>query len=165
VANQFPDWELVIAGPLDSNYARRVESETRQSAAPRVSFVGGIFGEEKSALLHSARLFVLPSYSENFGNVVAEAFAHGTPVITTNATPWTDLDARGCGWSIAPNVEALSAALREAMSLPDEALDAMGLRGREWMASMFSWTNIVVDFEALYEWLSGTGTRPRFLQT
>ncbi|MEZ5591148.1 MAG: glycosyltransferase [Gammaproteobacteria bacterium] len=49
-------------------------------------------------MLESADLFVLPSFSENFGVVIAEALAHGVPVITTRGTPWKGLLQHGCGW-------------------------------------------------------------------
>jgi len=49
-------------------------------------------------LFSHAQCYVLPTSSENFGNVVAEALAHGTPVITTCHTPWTDLPKHHCGW-------------------------------------------------------------------
>jgi glycosyltransferase involved in cell wall biosynthesis len=44
--------------------------------------------EKLNGILRSADIMVLPTYSENFGIVVAEALALGVPVITTTGTPW-----------------------------------------------------------------------------
>ena len=49
----------------------------------RVRFLGPVHGEKKWALLSSAHILALPSYSENFGNVVLEAMAVGCAVIVT----------------------------------------------------------------------------------
>ena len=53
-----------------------------------VLMTGHADGEVREALLGNAKLFVLPSYSENFGLVIAESLARGRPVITTTGTPW-----------------------------------------------------------------------------
>ena len=55
----------------------------RNGVADRVRFLGPAHDERKWALLAQARMLVLPSYSENFGNVVLEAMASGCPVIVT----------------------------------------------------------------------------------
>ena len=44
--------------------------------------------------------FTLPTQHENFGHVFIEAWAAGLPVITSDQTPWRDLQAKGIGWDI-----------------------------------------------------------------
>lgn len=61
-----------------------------------VNFCGGVYGEKKWKLFREADVFVLPTYSENFGIVVGEALACGTPVITTKGTPWEELNTAHC---------------------------------------------------------------------
>ena len=66
----------------------------------QVNFIGKIQGREKHDYLQKALCLVLPSHSENFGNVVVEALSRGTPVIASNNTPWSvlsDLDIGFCG--------------------------------------------------------------------
>lgn len=52
-------------------------------------------GEDKS------RAFVLPTHSENFGMVVAEALAHGCPAVASRGAPWAGLKTEGCGMQAA----------------------------------------------------------------
>lgn len=48
------------------------------------------------------QVFIMPSKSENFGHAIVEAMSAGKPVITTTATPFTDLENAGCGFAIDP---------------------------------------------------------------
>ena len=108
-------------------------------------------GSAKRVLLQEADLFVLPSYTESFGMAVGEALAHATPVLTTTAVPWPDLEARGCGWRASPTAETIAGALREATRCDREALRAMGAAGRAYVAESFGWDSVGAQFEALYD--------------
>lgn len=160
IADEFSDWNLVIAGPLTDSYAESVQALARRLNAPRVTFAGQVLGQGKRALLSGASLFVLPTYSENFGIAVAEALAHGTPVITTTETPWTEVGERHCGWCIPPNEDRLRETLREALSRPLPQLHEMGMNGRRWMERNYAWKHIAEMMEATYEWLLGKGNQP-----
>lgn len=157
-------WSLVIAGPDDAGHRAALEPLARD-AGDGVRFVGPAHHDAKERLFREADLFILPSLSENFGLVVAEALAHGVPVITTTGTPWRQLPARGCGWWIAPGVDPLAAALREAVGMSPETLAAMGHRGWEYARSELTWDRVAMQYEALYGWLSGGGTMPSFVET
>jgi glycosyltransferase involved in cell wall biosynthesis len=160
VAADFRDWELVIAGPLHGEYADTIQGLARTLQSPRIKFVGQMLGDAKRELLAGASLFVLPTYSENFGMAVAEALAHGVPVITTTATPWTGISERNCGWCITPNESELREVLRKAMSLPLPTLHEMGHRGWEWMRRDYAWSSIAQKMQRTYEWLLHGGDRP-----
>jgi glycosyltransferase involved in cell wall biosynthesis len=165
LAPDYPEWELTIAGPLGDHYANSVQALAAESRAPRISFAGQVSGLAKQTLLSSASLFVLPTYSENFGIAIAEALAHGTPVVTTTGTPWRDLSERGAGWWVEPSVAPIEAALRAALSLPMPALAEMGQRGRSWMEADFGWRQIAVNMQATYDWLIKRETKPDFVVT
>jgi glycosyltransferase involved in cell wall biosynthesis len=116
-----------------------------------IKYAGSLEGEEKWDAFREADLFVLPTYSENFGIAVAEALATGVPVITTTGAPWEDLVARDCGWWVSPEVGAIQEALQKAISQSDDERRAMGERGRQWMKQDFGWPSIAETMEGFYE--------------
>ncbi|MEP6506578.1 MAG: glycosyltransferase [Gemmatimonadales bacterium] len=147
-------WRLRIAGPDESGHRRVVERAVeRAGLSDAVSFAGPVRGAAKEAEWAEADLFILPSYSENFGLSVGEALAHSVPVLTTTAAPWAMLRDRGCGWSVAPTVEALTDGLRIATSFDSLALHKMGERGREFVSTEFQWRDVANRFKTLYETL------------
>ena len=120
---------------LDLSYA----GKDVDSAADFI-LTGPLDDKEKWSAYARADLFVLPTYSENFGIVVAEALWAGVPVVTTKGTPWRELLERRCGWWIdLPPKESLEAALREATSLSREALREMGACGRKLVEEKYTW--------------------------
>ncbi|MDO6739314.1 glycosyltransferase [Wenyingzhuangia sp. 2_MG-2023] len=122
-------WSLEIAGEGDENYIKSIHEIIKKEEIENVSLVGAQYGEEKWTFLKGGDVFVLPTYSENFGIVVAEALAVGVPVITTTGTPWEELKTHQCGWWIELSVENLKQTLLEAMQTPEETLQKMGQQG------------------------------------
>lgn len=116
-----------------------------------IQYAGSLEGEEKWDAFREADLFVLPTYSENFGIAVAEALATGVPVITTTGAPWAELVARDCGWWVAPEVGAIQDILQQALTQCDGERAAMGERGRQWMTQDFGWPSIAATMEDFYE--------------
>jgi glycosyltransferase involved in cell wall biosynthesis len=158
----FPDWRLDLVGPDEGGVRAQWEAlaATLRIPAPAIRFGDAVAGPAKWDLLAAADLFVLPSHSENFGNVVLEALAAGAPVIATRGTPWQGLEARHCGWWIPLEVDALEATLRAALSLPDAERRAMGDRGRAW-SEAFQWPAIAAAMAAAYDRvLTGWNGRP-----
>lgn len=156
-----PGWSLTIAGDGPEAYVRSLRAAvTRLGLSANVSLSGPVDDVAKWDLYRAADLFVLPSYSENFGSVVAEALATGLPVITTRATPWAWLAERRAGWWVPVDPASLGDALREATSLTGQALSDMGRRGRDECRRLFDWPEIARQFIAAYDWLLGRASVP-----
>jgi glycosyltransferase involved in cell wall biosynthesis len=153
-------WRLRIAGPdEDGHWSEVARLIAELGLGDVVDYLGPVDGAAKAAAYREADLFVLPSFSENFGVVIAEALAYGVPVITTRATPWAELETHHCGWWIDTGVEALAGALRQATSLSVDPRRAMGERGRAYV-ERYDWEHIATQTVTLYRWLLGQGERP-----
>jgi len=158
-------WELVIAGPDERGHRATIEKRAKALGPDAaIRFRGPVSDTDKWQLYRSADVFVLPTASENFGVVVAEALASGVPVITTRAAPWSALAERGCGWWTELGAEALAAALREAVQIGDEERSAMGARGRRLVEERFGWPAIAWQMLAVYRWLAGGGDVPEWVR-
>jgi len=158
-----PDWRLVIAGGGESAHEREAQELAVGLGVQRVEFPGPLYGEAKTSAYLSADLFVLPTHSENFGVVVAEALAHGCPAIVSHGAPWSGLEREGCGWWVENDADALDATLRQAMSKSTRDLAEMGRLGRAWMQRDFSWPSIAGRVETAYRWILSDGGRPDWI--
>ena len=147
---------LSICGTGDESYAaslRQLASTLGLDA--RVRFEGHVDGKAKEAQFAAADALVLPSHTENFGLVVAEALAHGVPVIASKGTPWGEVESEGCGIWVDNSPASLANAVSSLQSMD---LVAMGEKGRRWVTRRFSWAAIAVEFAATYEGLRKLAT-------
>lgn len=112
LTRDFPDWSLVLAGPDEGGYRAVLERLVRDlGLIDRVVFTGLVTGEAKAALLGHAGLFVLPSYSEGFPVVVAEALGYRLPMVITETCYVPEVEREGAGLVVKPLRESLAAAL------------------------------------------------------
>lgn len=147
-------YEVIIAGEGELDYVKTLKKAAISFGLSEVvKLVGGVYGAEKVSLLQSADFFVLPTYSENFGIVVAEALACGTPVITTHGTPWKVLEENECGWYIPVGVNALKKTLREAISVTEETIERMGRNGRRLVEKQYTDKSVASRFFEKYTFL------------
>lgn len=159
IEGDFPDWDLVIAG-ADFGDLPAMRALATSLGVSRVHFPGPVYGQAKADLFASSELFVLPTRSENFGLVVAEALAHGLPAIVSKGAPWAGLEVHGCGRWIDLDTGALTTALRDLMKQSPAVLSEMGTRGRLWVTAEFGWQAIAQAMASVYRWLVGGGERP-----
>lgn len=154
-------WQLDIVGPDEGGHLAEVQAAVQQSGIGElVHFPGEVWGDARWRLYGESDLFVLPSFSENFGLVIAEALACGVPVITTRATPWEEIEHHRCGWWIDTGVEPLAQALKEATSMPPAQLSEMGQRGRRLIAERYAWGPLGRKMVQVYQWMLGCEPKP-----
>lgn len=147
-----------IAGEGDEGYIAELKAQAlKQGVGEMMNFRGGVYGDEKWQLFKNADLFVLPTYSENFGIVVAEALACGTPVITTKGTPWQDLEDCHCGWWTEIGTDAIIETLRRFLILNDDELEVMGRNGRKLVEEEYSAEKMAKDMMGVYNSLCTIG--------
>ena len=143
LTKEFPDWELLIVGPDEGGYQAMVEKMIADCGCGETCWIHpAVSGAEKHALLRTADLFVLPSYSEGFPMAVLEAAAHRIPVVQTDECNFPELTAAGGAWECRPERDAVEAALREALTAEDAERAERGLRGRELVEKSYSWDQI-----------------------
>ena len=155
-------WDLMIAGPDEGGHRAELEILAARLGLEGVSFFGAIHDDAKWDLYRSADLFVLPTYSENFGVVVAEALAAGVPVLTTTGAPWSELVSHRCGWWVEPEPRALREALGAALAAPDLQRAEMGARGRALIVEAYGWPGIAARMAEAYDWVLDRRPTPPF---
>lgn len=159
------EWKLVLAGPDEGDHRSEVELLAKQLGVfHQLEFTGSVTDEEKWRLYRSADLFVLPSFSENFGIAIAEALTAGLPVVATTTTPWQDLRIHNIGWWVEPTAQGIGQALREALSQTDAERSEMSRRALEWSQDRFTWPTVGRQMLAFYRWLLEKGGRPSFVE-
>lgn len=144
------DAELVLAGPDEDGYRERLERlAAERGVAGRVSFTGAVEADRKWDLIRSADLFVMPSYSENFGLAALEAMACGVPVVVTPEVGLAAAIAQAGAGLVTPAApETLGPALAGLLS-DSERRARLGAAARA-AATQYSWPAIAARMAALY---------------
>lgn len=166
LAKKFPEWHLLIVGPDTNNHWAHIKVILESSCAKKqYTYSGFLHGEAKYAVLNAAQLFILPTYWENFGLVVAEAMMAKTPVITTTETPWEDIVTAGCGWIVKPNCEELITIMDHALSLDENFLNDMGSRGHEFIKKNYNWKDVAQKMREFYNFILFGGVSPDYVHS
>jgi glycosyltransferase involved in cell wall biosynthesis len=166
IRNDFSGWHLVIAGSDEFNHLQEVESLVAKLKLENlVLFTGPLYDQAKRDAFAASDAFVLPSHSEGSPMVVLDSLATGVPVITTQVTPWKDLEVLKCGWWVEATVDGLIKALQGMLASNPEKLKVMGQRGRELVKSQYLWSVQAVKTIGLYEWLLRLKPKPDFVIT
>lgn len=149
LSKEFPDWELLIVGPNEGGYQATVEKIMADCGCLETCWIHpAVSGAEKHALLRTADLFVLPSYSEGFPMAVLEAAAHRIPVVQTDECNFPELTAAGGAWECRPERESVEKQLRKALTAKDAERTERGLRGRKLVECSYSWDQIASEVVA-----------------
>jgi poly(glycerol-phosphate) alpha-glucosyltransferase len=150
-------WVLAIAGWDQSGY----ESELKRIAAvPSILFLGPQFGAEKSECYRACDAFILPSLSEGLPMTVLEAWAYAKPVLMTLECNLPEGFSADAAVRVGPSPEEIADGLRSIIEMSDDDRRAMGARGRDLVATKFSWPRVGEQMRAVYKWVLGGGTPP-----
>lgn len=147
--NEF-DFNLLIAGNDDEGYTDSILQRIGEQQLRNVYVISRqINGQDKEHLISHAKLFLLISHSENFGNTVIEAMIRKVPVMVNHAVGAAEI-VSSCngGWVVED--ENFAAELRRVLSNSNE-LDRRGQNGSEYIRSQFSWTIIAEKMVAAYQ--------------
>jgi len=148
---------LDLYGRGEPAYIVALESlAEKHSISNAVIFHGHVDAAGKQQAFRDADILVLPSFSENFGMVVAEALAFGLPVVVSCGAPWAEVEPRGCGRWVDNAPASLAAAIE---SMREADLASMGAVGRAWMIDDFDWnqqaSRMVVAMNSLVKSTAG----------
>lgn len=140
---------FVLAGPGDGAYVASLREKARaMKVEDRVEFPGLVTGELKLSLYQAASVFALPTSQENFGLVLAEAMACGTPVVTTRGVDiWPELESSGGAIVTEASPRAFAGAI--AMLLSDQP--------KRHVMSVAARTHI-------FSWLDEASVRSRYVE-
>lgn len=145
------DARLVIVGPPAPGYGKRIDQMLREYGIEESTVVAGeLRGQDKWAAYQAADVFVLPSRSENFGIVVAEAMACGVPVVVSRETPWEEVETRKAGFWVNLDVDEIAQAIL--IVLENRRLAAeMGRNGQALVRERYTWDRIAERMLKVYE--------------
>lgn len=142
VAADHPGMHLVMAGPDPDGLRATIEQAVpANEVAGRIHWPGMLSGDVKWGALRDCTALVLPSHQENFGVVVAEALAAGRPVLLSDKVNiWREVKAATAGIICSDDIEGVSRALSEFLSLPADVTTKMGHAARECFLARFEIT-------------------------
>lgn len=135
--NKNNDFVLLLVGPDNQGYLKSLDLDFKKS---KIVYIPGVYGDEKIKVIRRSDVVLLPSYNENFGNIIAEALACERTVITTTGTPWSDIEKIGCGYYIDPNENELLKTMEIIYKLSVFDREQMGNKGREYIIKNFDWS-------------------------
>jgi len=150
-APRIPGLRLVIAGGGRAAYLESLRRIVGAAGlAERTTWTGIVDGPLKRSLYAAADLLALPTSQENFGFVLFECLAAGTPVVTTDLVDTRNELLRSGGATIVPQSAEAFAAEIEAFATRRRDAAAMGAAGRDWIMRELAPDQVAGRFEALY---------------
>jgi glycosyltransferase involved in cell wall biosynthesis len=166
IKNQLPESLLVIAGNGDPDFIGQLQQEARRLKIDKdIVWTGFLDGEEKRDAFADANLFVLPSYSENFGIAVIEAMACGLPVVISDQVGiHREIAVAQAGLVTSCEADALAEALLHLIG-DTEKRKSMGKNGQRWVHQHCSSKTVTEKLLALYQQILQVPDDRRFRQT
>jgi glycosyltransferase involved in cell wall biosynthesis len=152
VKAEIPEIILAIAGPDEDGHRSELEQLAQSLGIDgHLCWLGTIEEKAKLGFLVDADVFVLPSFSENFGLAAVEAMAVGCPVIVGRGVNIaSEVEAYGAGWVVATEAETLASAIVKALRNP-EARRGAGMAGQHLVADRYDGEAVAREMLKAYE--------------
>lgn len=152
---------LTIAGPIeDAKYWRQCLALIGDMPDSKsVSYWGVVEPHEVVDFLARFDLFVFPTLGENFGHVVLESLAAGTPVIVGKDTPWHQVEASGAGWICSPTCpDEIAGLIERFLSLDKDTREEMRMAARRFACKIISDPDAVNASRSMFRTLISVGS-------
>ncbi|MCC5657834.1 glycosyltransferase [Nostoc sp. XA010] len=145
------DFHLIVAGSGEPEYETELKNLAMSlGISDQISFAGFVVGQEKDLLLQGSDMFILPSFSENFGIAVAEAMAAGLPVIITPGIQISpEVAAAQAGLVVEGTLETLAEAIAQLLKSPN-LRQQQGNNGKQLVKQQYSWEAIAQNLTSVY---------------
>jgi glycosyltransferase involved in cell wall biosynthesis len=104
------NWQLDIYGPEEDSFLKNF---IKQYNPININYHGPVYNlEKKKKIFYESDLFILPTFEENFGLAILEAFMFKVPVITTENSAFGNIEKKKLGWICQPELESLKKKLK-----------------------------------------------------
>ena len=160
IVKSVPDVLLVLAGAGDERYLAALRAKIEAKGLfNNVLWAGFLEGKEKAAAFRAATVYVLPSYSENFGIAAAEALAAGAPSILSDQVAISDDVASADAGIVVPCEPAAIAKAILSLLQDAELRKSLSKRARILVSERFSPEAVGKALHELYEFVLKADTR------
>jgi poly(glycerol-phosphate) alpha-glucosyltransferase len=155
------EWSLTIAGWSQGGYQEELQQFCAKSGIDEsVDFVGPLFGLDKESVYRNADAFILPSLSEGLPVAVLEAWSYKLPVLITPECNIPEGFHAEAAIRIGTDVDSIAAGINQLVCMHYSERQSMGLRGRELVEKLFSWSKIAGEMHSVYGWILSEGAKP-----
>ena len=146
------DWQLNIGGEGETSYLESLKTlAITHNIQHQINWLDHVNNETKFTLLSSADLLILPSFKENFANVVIEALAVGTPVLISNGVGLSDyVEQTNLGWISSNMPEQLAQTINQSF-LEKEKRECIRKQAPEIIKKDFDENKLVNEYINLYK--------------
>lgn len=156
------NWKILIAGDGNKKYINYIQDLISEyNLNNQIIYLGPVYDNNKLELLRNARFMILPSHSENFGNVIAESLSSGVPVITTKNTPWEILNTYNAGFCI--DLINLQSTLERLFLISDVEYLQLKNNSRNLILKYFSFEIVVNQYQEMYNFVFCQNNKPDFI--
>jgi len=146
---------LDLAGWGDCSYIKTVKSLIKPQHEDRFNWIGPVFGDEKSKVLHEADAFILPSFSEGQPVAVLEAWAHGLVVLKSIHCNMPEAFEKGFAVDTGTSVESVRRAILTLLNMSKQQREALAESGYHYVSKKYSWSIVCEQFDDLYKDIKG----------